>query len=78
MTDYTHFTVTPAIQVLATKSRDSTIPGHVLSQVHQKMGVFLGQHLVGLVGLEEIEFEHVQGIRKGPAFQSETTSSSFP
>ena len=67
MTDYTHFTVTPAIQVLATKSRDSTIPGHVLSQVHQKMGVFLGQHLVGLVGLEEIEFEHVQGIRKGPA-----------
>jgi uracil phosphoribosyltransferase len=70
MTDYTHFTDNPGIQVMATKSRDSTLAGHALSQVHQKMGEYLGQHLVGLIGLEEIEFQHVQGIRKGPALST--------
>ena len=62
MTEYTHFTDTPSMQVMATKSRDSTLPGHELSQIHHKMGEFLGQHIIGLIGLEDIEFQHVQGI----------------
>tara|TARA_B100000609_G_scaffold191566_1_gene180510 strand:+ start:511 stop:1125 length:615 start_codon:yes stop_codon:yes gene_type:complete len=70
MTNYTHFTDVPSMQVMATKSRDSALPGHELSQVHQKMGEYLGQHIVGLIGLEEIEFQHVQGIRKGPALST--------
>jgi len=78
MTDYTHFTDTPGIQVLATKSRDSTLPGHTLSQVHQKMGEYLGQHIVGLIGLEEIEFHHVQGIRKGPALSTKNNIVILP
>jgi hypothetical protein len=57
MTDYTHFTDIPSMQVMATKSRDSSLSGHLLSQVHQKMGEYLGQHIIGLIGLEEIEFQ---------------------
>ena len=78
MTDYTHFTETPGIQVLATQSRDSTLPGHALSQVHQKMGEYLGQHIVGVIGLEEIEFQHVQGIRKGPALSTRNNIVILP
>ena len=78
MTDYTHFTDVPSMQVMATKSRDSTLPGHALSQVHMKMGEYLGQHIVGLIGLEEIEFQHVQGIRKGPALSTRNNIVILP
>ena len=78
MTDYTHFTDVPSMQVMATKSRDSTLPGHDLSQVHQKMGEYLGQHIVGLIGLEDIEFQHVQGIRTGPALSTKNSIVILP
>ena len=78
MTSYTHFTDIPSMQVRATKSRDSTLPGHELSQVHQKMGEYLGQHIVGLIGLEEIEFQHVQGIRRGPALSTKNKIVILP
>ena len=78
MTEYTHFTDLPSMQVMATKSRDSTLPGHDLSQVHHKMGEYIGQHIVGLIGLEEIEFQHVQGIRTGPALSSENNIVILP
>ena len=78
MTEYTHFTDTPSMQVMATKSRDSTLPGHELSQIHHKMGEFLGQHIIGLIGLEDIEFQHVQGIRKGPALSTKNNIVILP
>ena len=78
MTDYTHFTDVPSMIVMATKSRDASLSGHLLSQVHQKMGVFLGQHIIGLIGLEEIEFQHVQGIRKGSAVSTKNNVVILP
>jgi uracil phosphoribosyltransferase len=78
MTDYTHFTDIPSMQVMATKSRDSSLSGHLLSQVHKKMGEYLGQHIIGLIGLEEIEFQHVQGIRKGFAVSTKSNIVILP
>lgn len=78
MTNYTHFTDVPSMQVMATRSRDSTLSGHKLSQVHQKMGEYLGNHIVGLIGLEEITFQHVQGTKKGPALSTKNNIVILP
>lgn len=63
---------------MATQSRDSTLSGHKLAEVHRRMGEAVGHHVVGLIGMEDIEFQHVQGIRKGPALSRKNPIAIFP
>lgn len=59
------FTNKNAVQLLATKSRRTDIGSTELCKTHFEMGKFLAYQMLDDFKLNEIEINHVQGIKKG-------------
>ena len=78
MSEYVHYTESMGMRVLSTKSRKSNLGGHDLAKVHRAMGEYLGREIVQFIRTEEIEFQHVQGVRTGPAVSEKSKCTIIP
>jgi len=59
--DFSHKNI---FKVLATETRRSDLTAYQLSEIHKKLGELLSFEILEYVELEEIEIQHVQGVRK--------------
>jgi uracil phosphoribosyltransferase len=60
-----HFTDKNASKILATQSRRSDIEPLELCRIHSEMGKYLAYHMLDIFELEDIEIQHVQGLKHG-------------
>ena len=55
------------IKVLTTESRRADLTPGQLSKIHYKLGELLSYEMLEFLDMEEVEINHVQGIRKSPS-----------
>ncbi len=67
----THYTDLKLMKILATMTRRTDISVYDLDQSHIEIGRFLAYQVVDSLELEEVDIQHVLGLRKGVQIKNE-------